>query len=98
MVTRNQITREQKRVLKEYPNAKCTIDDNGHYIVIVDDIILAEEYFLPPAMDAISAWTNAALACKTTQNFNRTHPMRMDLANIEDKLLRMDKRKKGGKK
>jgi len=98
MVKRSQITREQKRVLKEYPNAKCTIDDNGHYIVIVDDIILAEEYFLPPAMDALSAWTNAAVACKTTQNFNRTHPMRMDLANIEDKLLRMEKRKKGGKK
>lgn len=98
MVTRNQITREQKRVIKEYPNAKCTIDDNGHYIIIVDDIILAEEYFLPPAMDVATAWTNAALACKTTQNFNRTHPLRMDLTGIEDKLHRIDKRKKRGNK
>ena len=92
------MTREQKRVLKEYPKAKCTIDDNGHFIIIVDDIILAEEYYLPPALDTITAWANAALACKTTQNFNRTHPLRMDLTNIEDKLIRMEKRKTRGKK
>lgn len=88
------MTREQKRVLKDYPKAKCTLNSEGHFIVVVDDMVLAEEYFLPPAYDAITAWTNAALACKTTQNFNRTHPLRMDLSNIEDKLLRMEKRKK----
>jgi hypothetical protein len=98
MVKVKSMTREQKRVLKEYPNAKCTMDDNGHFIVIVDDVVLAEEYFLPPALDNLTAWANASIACKTTQNFNRTHPMRMDLANIEDKLFRMEKRKKGGKK
>jgi hypothetical protein len=91
------MVRNQKRVLKEYPNAKCTLNDNGEYIIVVDDVILAEEYFLPPAYDTLSAWANAALACKTTQNFNRTHPLRMDLTNIEDKLLRMEKRKKRGK-
>lgn len=98
MVKVKPMTREQKRVLKEYPSAKCTIDDNGHFIVIVDDVVLAEEYFLPPALDSLSAWANAAIACKTTQNFNRTHPERMDLTTIEEKLLRMDKRKKRGSK
>ena len=92
------MTREQKRVLKEYPNAKCTTNFNGDYVIIVDDVILAEEYLLPPAYDVITAWSNAALACKTTQNFNRTHPERMDLTNIEEKLLRMEKRKNRKKK
>jgi hypothetical protein len=98
MVKVKSMTREQKRVLKEYPNAKCTMDDNGHFIVIVDDVVLAEEYFLPPALDNLTAWANASIACKTTQNFNRTHPERMDLTNIEEKLLRMDKRKKRSSK
>jgi hypothetical protein len=98
MVKVKSMTREQKRVLKEYPNAKCTMDDNGHFIVIVDDVVLAEEYFLPPALDNLAAWANASIACKTTQNFNRTHPERMDLTNIEEKLLRMDKRKKRSSK
>ena len=98
MVKVKSMTREQKRVLKEYPNAKCTMDDNGHFIVIVDDVVLAEEYFLPPALDNLTAWANASIACKRTQNFNRTHPERMDLTNIEEKLLRMDKRKKRSSK
>lgn len=98
MVKINQMSREQKRVLKEYPAAKCTVNDEGHFIIIVDDIVLAEEYYLPPALDKMSAWANAAIACKTAQNFNRTHPERMDLTNIEEKLLRMEKRKKRGSK
>jgi len=98
MVKINQVSRDQKRVLKEYPGAKCTVNDEGHFIVVVDDIVLAEEYYLPVALDNITAWANAALACKTTQNFNRTHPERMDLTNIEEKLLRMEKRKKRGSK
>ncbi len=88
------MTRDQKRVLKEYPTAKCTVDDENNFIIIVNDYILCQEYYLPPAIDAVMAWSNAALACKTTQNFNRTHPNRMDLTNIEEKLMRMENRKK----
>ena len=44
------------------------------------------------------AWEYAALACKTTQNFNRSHPMRMDLSNVEGKLNRINKRKKRGRR
>ena len=97
MVKLASINREEKRVLKEYPNAKCVMDDQGYFIVTVNDVVLGEEYYLPPAIESIIAWSNAALACKTTQNFNRTHPLRMDLTNIDEKLLRMEKRKKRSK-
>ena len=86
------MTREQKRVLKDYPNAKLTVDDNGNYIVINGDIFLAEDYYMPDATDAETAWKYAAIACKTTQNFNRTHPDRMDMSDIENKIMRINKR------
>ena len=40
----------------------------------------------------------AAIACKTTQNFNRTHPSRMDLKSIESKLDRINRRKRRGRR
>jgi hypothetical protein len=93
MVKVKSMTREQKRVLKEYPNAKCTMDDNGHFIVIVDDVVLAEEYFLPPALDNLAAWANASIACKTTQNFNRTHPLRAEFASSKETKKRINRRR-----
>ena len=42
------------------------------------------------------AWEYAAIACRTAQNFNRTHPMKMDLATIETKLNRINNRKRRG--
>ena len=85
---------DQKRVLRDYPNAKLTTDYFGNYIVTDDEHVLAEDYFLPPAISKEIAWEHAALACKTTQNFNRTHPARMDLHGIEAKLNRINRRKK----
>lgn len=86
------MTREQKRVLKDYPNAKLTVDDNGNYIVINGDVFLAEDYYMPDTTDPDMAWKYAAIACKTTQNFNRTHPDRMDMSDIENKIMRINKR------
>ena len=40
-----------------------------------------------------TAWEYAAIACKTAQNFNRTHPMKMDLSDIESKINRINKRR-----
>jgi len=53
---------------------------------------------MPDTYDSNKAWEYAALACKTTQNFNRSHPMRMDLSNLESKLNRINKRKRRGKR
>jgi hypothetical protein len=92
------VNKHQKRVLKQYPAAKLITLDDGTYAVINNEEILASEYFLPPASTVDSAWEYAAIACKTTQNFNRTHPDRMDLTTLESKLSRIQKRKKHAKK
>ena len=44
------------------------------------------------------AWEFAAIACRTTQNFNRTHPDKMDLGDIEGKINRINRRKNKGKR
>lgn len=88
------MTKEQKKVLKQYPNARLTVDDNGNYIVVNGDVFLAEEYFMPETQDANVAWQHAAIACRVTQNFNRTHPCRMDMTDIENKVMRINKRLK----
>ena len=88
------MTREQKRVLKDYPNAKLIVDDNGNYIVVNGDAFLAEDYYMPDACDPETAWKYAAVACRTTQNFNRTHPERLDMTDIENKIMRINKRLK----
>lgn len=90
--TKIKITRDQKRVLKDFPNARLTSDDNGNLIVMSGDVFLAEEYFLPETQDADVAWKYAALSCRTTQNFNRTHPDRLDMVDIESKIMRINKR------
>ena len=91
--------KNQKRVLKEYPNA-IVGRQNDEYIVINYDngmeYAIAEDFFLPPAHTEEEAWSHAALACKTTQNFNRTHPLRLDLKGLEAKMQRIEKRKKRG--
>lgn len=92
------MNKDQKRVLKQYPNAKLLMSDDGSYVVENNDTILAEEYFMPFAYDTDTAWKYAALTCKTTQNFNRTHPERLSLFNNESKLSRMQKRKNNAKK
>jgi hypothetical protein len=92
------MNKDQKRVLKQYPNAKLLILEDGSYVIENNDTVLAEEYFMPSAYDTDTAWKYAALACKTTQNFNRTHPERMSLLDIESKLSRIQKRKKNAKK
>ena len=82
--------------MDNYPNAKVEYTNTGVQIMS-GDIYIAEEFYLPATMDVEKAWEYAALACKTTQNFNRSHPMRMDLSNLENKINRINKRKKRGR-
>ena len=89
--------RIKKRVLKDYPNAYVDHDING-YKIMSGDMFIAEDYYLPNTHDLDKAWEYAALACKTTQNFNRSHPDRMDLSNVENKLNRINKRKRRGRR
>jgi hypothetical protein len=96
---REEIKKERikKRVLRDYPNAYLDYDDAG-YKVMSGDNYIAEQYYLPDTHNEDKAWEYAALACKTTQNFNRSHPSRMDLSNLESKLNRINKRKRRGKR
>ena len=90
--------KDKNKVLKRYPQAKVLALDDGTYVIESDDVILSQEYFMPDAFDEETAWKYAAIACKTTQHFNRTHPDRMDLSDIESKLNRINTRKRNAKK
>lgn len=83
----------QQLVLKHYPNAYLDYSEDG-YVVLSDGIFLAEEYLMPNTYDPDKAWEYAAMCCKITQNFNRTHPLRMDLSSIEQKMGRINQRKR----
>jgi len=84
--------RLKKKVMDNYPNAKVEYTNTGVQIMS-GDIYIAEEFYLPTTTDVEKAWEYAALACKTRQQFNRTHPMRMDLSDIESKINRINKRR-----
>jgi hypothetical protein len=95
---REEIKKERirKRVLTQFPNAYVEHGEGGTRIMS-GDIFIAEDYYMPRTSDEDKAWEYAAIACKTTQNFNRTHPSRMDLTAIESKLNRINKRKRRGR-
>jgi len=91
------VDKNKKKVLKAYPNAHIDYDTNGLKIMN-GDTFLAEDYFMPDTKDESKAWEYAAVACRVTQNFNRTHPMRMDLTAIESKLNRINSRRRRARK
>ncbi len=91
------IDKNKKKVLKAYPNAHVDYDGDGIRIMN-GDIFIAEDYFMPNTKDETKAWEYAAIACRVTQNFNRTHPMRMDLSAIESKLNRINLRRRRSRK
>ena len=75
--------RLKKKVLKQYPQARPERSVNG--VQIMSNCIE-------------TAWEYAGIACRTAQNFNRTHPMKMDLTDIESKINRINKRRGPRKK
>ncbi len=83
----------KKRVLKQFPNAYVESSADGLRI-INNDQYLAEEFYMPVTHCEDTAWEYATLACKLTQNFNRAHPSRMDLGDVENKLARINRRKR----
>jgi len=91
------MTKFQRQVLKRFPNARLTWNDDGNRIVTVNGISLASQYFLPETKDDDIAWEYAALATKVTQNFNRSHPERIDHTSLEEKIARIENRKSRGR-
>ena len=91
------MTKFQKQVLKKYPDAKLSWDAYGMRIVTCNGVSLTEQYFLPDTTDDDQAWEYAALATRVTQNFNRTHPDRIDHTSLEEKIGRIENRKRKGR-
>jgi len=54
----------------------------------------AEEYLFPLTESVETAWKYAADSLKITQHFNRTHPERMQLEDLESRMVRMQKKQR----
>lgn len=79
-------------VLSKEPKARLKRDEDGNLFIDADGINLAELYLLPKTIDEQMAWSYAELSLKTTQNFNRTHPMRTDGYTSTEKMSRINHR------
>ena len=86
----------KSKVLAKQPKAQLTTDFFGNYIVLINDEVVADEYLFPETTDPDKAWEYALLSLKTTQNFNRTHPLKVELTedSIESKLIKFHNRRK----
>lgn len=70
----------------------------GMYTIVQEqpDLSLKDvlaELCIPPQPTPLKAWEMAQLSAKTTQNFNRTHPLRLEGYDAEDKIARIEGRK-----
>ena len=88
------MSKHQRRVLRDFPNARIGYNESGEYVVMNGDECITDEYFMPGALTEDQAWEYASIACRTTQNFNRTHPLRDTGESFEDRILRFDRRKR----
>jgi hypothetical protein len=79
-------------VLRRLPKAYIERDDDGNMFVMNNDECVVAEYFYPETQLEDTAWKYALDALKITQNFNRTHPLRMDLSDFESKSARITNR------
>jgi len=88
------MTKAQRTVMNKYPSAKVSYDFDGNCTIVNDGINISEDFFMPMTTSEDEAWTQAAISLRTKQNFDRTHPNRMDLSTLESKMNRLDKRRK----
>tara|TARA_Y100001963_G_C6553276_1_gene340820 strand:+ start:318 stop:617 length:300 start_codon:yes stop_codon:yes gene_type:complete len=93
----NSTNKFQRKVLKRYPKARPINGPEGIQIMS-GDIFIAKDFYMPVTSCEDKAWEYAAIACRTKQNFDRTHPCRMDLNDIESKINRINNRKRRGRR
>jgi len=92
------IEKYKKKVHSKYPGAFLTAVGNGYFTILVENEdltatdILAELFF-NPVKDANKAWELAQTGVKVNQNLDRTHPLRIDGMNLEDKIARVESRR-----
>lgn len=92
------LSKFQKSVQSKYPNAYCEFDEENNAFIVVPEMgenyRPAEEYLFPLTESVETAWKYAADSLKITQHFNRTHPERMQLEDLESKMVRMQKKQR----
>lgn len=92
------IEKYKKKVHKQYPGAYLSALGKNHYTIMQeqDDLhpkdILAE-WCLLPTENPVKAWELATTGAKSNQNLNRTHPLRIEGMNMEDKIARVEARR-----
>lgn len=92
------IEKYKKRVHKQFPGAYLISVGSGFYTIVqeADDLSLRDvlaEFLFMPVKDPVKAWELAQVSSKTFQNLNRTHPLRIEGANMEDKIARVEARR-----
>ncbi len=83
------------RVMKKCPTARMRFDSQKNLYIEANGINLSDEHLLPPTRDPKTAWEMADVSLKVTQNLNRTHPLRADMYDANDKKSRIKKRRTG---
>jgi hypothetical protein len=92
------IEKYKKKVCKQYPGAYLTAIGKTHYTIMQEQDglqpkdILAEWCILPTT-NPIKAWEMAQVGAKSNQNLNRTHPLRIEGMDMEDKIARVEARR-----
>jgi hypothetical protein len=79
-----------KSYVKQIARGRYTIESLNENYEPID--VLATQYFLP-VNSIIEAWKLAADICRTTQNINRTHPIKVELLDTEGKYERIRARR-----
>ena len=93
-----QIEKLKKKVHKQYPGAYLAELGSGYYTILQeqDDLLpkdVLQEWCVPPAKHPVKAWEAASAGAKVDQNLNRTHPLRIEGMNLEDKIARVEARR-----
>ena len=83
-----------KKTRKRFPDARIVRDEYGlYYIMDMHDEDIFELFMIPHQETERLAWEMGQLTARTDQNFNRTHPLKVDLA-VEDSERRTNRLRK----
>lgn len=96
--TKKILEKNKKLVRKRYPEAYCLPLNNGLFTIVQDQedfsyLDILQEQYISPAKSIDEAWALAVASAKTTQNLNRTHPIRIEGMKLVDKLARIEARR-----
>ena len=94
------LTPEEKTkrlVLKRLPKARLVKFVTG-YQIWIDEEPIGVDFLIPESPTSLEAWKNALMSLRTEQNFNRSHPSKIDAEFLETRTARIRRRINKGKK